>query len=287
MPGLHRPATWVSHPGCRSWLQLVSSWQSPFQRVSWRGEGPFIAKTPLFFLWQVAGLTPVADLAHCHHGDWLGTVKRERRCSWVMNSQQLLSFLTHIPLCSEVEALEQLGTQAVHSSPKRWVPCGLERNAQGPLASPEAAFLLQCWWLSWFLAVLRTHFFLCKVLGVITVFSRIQALVGCDYFCLNIYAFKELVVITCVHGCRLFQYYVLLLPGQRIWQLLNFLCLVGQKSDLLHPFISGAWALDCKESNRSGYSQAYFQWLNMKFHPSSPLFSSYKANLWTLAERSN
>ena len=58
MPGLHRPATWVSHPGCRSWLQLVSSWQSPFQRVSWRGEGPFIAKTPLFFLWQVAGPTP-------------------------------------------------------------------------------------------------------------------------------------------------------------------------------------------------------------------------------------
>lgn len=58
MPGLHRPATWVSHPGCRSWLQLVSSWQSPFQRVSWRGEGGFIAKTPLFFLWQVAGPTP-------------------------------------------------------------------------------------------------------------------------------------------------------------------------------------------------------------------------------------
>ena len=130
-----------------------------------------------------------------------------------------------------------------------------------------------------FLAVLWTHSFLCKVLGAITVFSGIQGLVGCDYFCLNICAFKELVVITCVHGCRLFQYHVVLLPGQRIWQLLNFLCLVGQKSDLLHPFISGAWALDCKESNRSGYSQAYFHWLNMKFHPSSPLFSSDKANL--------
>lgn len=145
-----------------------------------------------------------------------------------MSSQQLLSFPNQILVSSEIEGWEQVGTQAVCSPPETGTLWS-GGNTQG----------------SQRLAVLwggGTHHLRCQVLGVTSLFSGIVTI-----FCLNFHAFNELVAATCIWlsfiMCCCYR-----AKNLAIALVFFFLWLASQKSNLLHPLISGALALGCESA---------------------------------------
>lgn len=214
-----------------SWLLFMTSASFKlaefFSEKVLRGEGPFIAKTLLFFPWQVTGPTPSCQPCPNFPFWWLTrSYQRERRCIWVMCSQQLSPFPIQIFPGSKVESFKTIGNIGTTPLPRGRHLVLWREEAQWPFAFIWSCLLFQglgC-------AVKGRHTFSSLQSCWGDLFYGLQTLVDYDSFCLKICAVNELVAVM----CKWVSYAVVTWLKNLV---ITFLCLVSQKSDFLHPFI--------------------------------------------------
>lgn len=151
-----------------------------FRKSPKEGSVPLLPRLLLFFLWQVTGPSPSCQ--PCPFSFWWPgrNHQRERRCIGVMSSQQLSSFLIRSFSVLKLKVENNWGhRQYTHLPRDGYRVLWRERTPSHHLPSSKLPSSSSTDG-SQFLAMLwggGAHCLPCKVLGVTTLFSGIQALV--------------------------------------------------------------------------------------------------------------